>query len=144
MSGIENIRFDESIALVNSDERRDIYDPERILNGIERRWYHHSVIVINQQNLKLGNHFHDYQEVFFTPTGGFYFTFVDRDNVKNSATFELIRGSRILIPENMPHVVVGKENSVLLGYGNVQFDPKRLIIPDESVLEALSKNSRKF
>lgn len=144
MTSIENIRFDESIALVQADERRIIYDPEKILEGISGRWYSHSIIVINRPNLKLGNHFHDYQEVFFTPTGDFYFTFVDKENLENSVTYELQRGQRILIPENVPHVVVGKKDSVLLGYGNVQFDPKRLITPTESVLEALSRKSKKF
>ena len=109
------------------------------MEGLEGKWYAHNIIVLSQEGeeLELGNHYHNYEEVFFTPTGGFDFGFVDQEDLE-TRTYHLESGSRIFIPRDVGHVVTGKPENILMGYGNVPFDPKRLIQCSEKALEALA------
>ena len=130
------------IGVVHRDERRMIFDPSLILNDLksewpDHRWHAHSIITINQPNLELGKHHHDYWEVFFTPTGGFKFSLADSEDVGNPRSYNLEVGDRLVIPAYIDHIVRGEKNSVLLSYGNVPFDPKRLIPSEANVLEAI-------
>lgn len=133
---LKQIKYDQEGALVHSDQRRSIYDPKKILEGIGK-WYPHSIIRIEQDNLILGNHYHDYKELFFTPTGNFHFRFVDLDDLETK-DYDLKAGERIIIPEGIGHAVAGNKGNILLGYGNVLFNPKGIIPCPENALEALS------
>ena len=137
-SKLDMVKYDENIALVHSDLRRKIYDPEQILSGLDGRWYIHNIITISQDGLELGRHFHDYDEVFFTPTGIFDFKLIDIDNLV-TRRYSLAPGSRILIPEKVGHIATGHKGNVLLGYGNAPFSPERIISCSEQFL--LCENS---
>src|SRR3989344_6245728 len=126
MSGLEKVRFDDKVSIAHSDNRREIYDPKTILGGISGRWYPHSIITILDDNVILGEHYHDYTEVFFTPTGGFNFMLADIDKLEDTKKFVLSRGSSILIPSRVAHRVFCKKNSVLIGFGSIKFDPGRI------------------
>ena len=132
MSQLEQVRFDEG-ALAHADARRNIYDP---LQGIQGNWHVHNVIAINQAGLELGKHSHDYQELFFTPTGGFYFALADIDE-KKPQVYQLDKGKRILIPPNVGHIVVGDAGAILNGFGDVPFDPKRMYACDSELVGIL-------
>jgi len=123
-SKLDMVRYDENIALVHSDLRRRIYDPEEILSGLDGKWYIHNIIVVSQDGLELGRHFHDYDEVFFTPTGIFDFKLLDIDNLE-TRKYSLPPGSRIFIPEKVGHIATGHKGNVLLSYGNALFNPER-------------------
>lgn len=97
------------------------------------------------ESLSLGNHYHNYNELFFTPTGGFKFALSDLDDPdKQVSVYELNRGSRILIPEYVAHRVIGKENAVLQGFGSVEFDPKGLIPCESNLVEILKRELEKY
>ena len=134
---LEQVRYDENPALGHTDPRRTIYNPEKILNGLNGDFYSHNIIFISQDGLELGKHFHDYLEVFFTPTGEFDFRLVDLDDLE-TRKYSLNAGGRILIPEGVGHIVTGNKNNVLMGYGSIPFDPKRLIPCSKEALEKLA------
>ena len=136
---LDEIRHDENVALANSDPRRVIYDPEQILDGLEGKWYAHNIITLSSEGegLELGKHYHNYEEVFFTPTGEFNFRFVDQGDLE-TREYTLGPGSRIFIPRDVGHIVTGRPGNVLMGYGNVPFDSDRLIACPEKALEALA------
>jgi len=140
---LEEVRFDEDLRLTypllgHTDRRRVIYDPEAILKDLPGNWIHHNVLLISEDNLQLGLHYHDYNELYFTPTGGFDVRFVDNEDLA-TRRYNLHPGSRLLIPQEVSHMVTADKGSVLLVYGTVPFDPKRLITPkDNKVLEALA------
>jgi len=136
--GLEDTKFDQNIAVVHSDERRIIYDPEKILSGLDDfgYWFSHNIITISAPNLSLGGHHHDYHEIFFTPTGGFDFRLVDNESKKRK-DYVLAKGSRILIPPYVTHMVNGEEGSVLMGFGNQKFTPEGLIKSNEDILAIL-------
>jgi len=142
-SKLGQIRYDENVAVSHSDARRTIYDPEKILEGIGGIWHRHNIIALKQGGLELGNHYHDYEEIFFTPTGEFSFGLVDLDDFE-TREYSLKAGNRILIPEGIGHIVIGKSaENVLMGYGSVPFDPKRLIRCEGRALETLASLYKK-
>ena len=140
---LKEVRFDEDLRLTypklgHTDNRRVIYDPESITKDLSgEEWYHHNVLTILQGGLELGNHHHDFREVYFTPTGGFDVRLVDIETLE-SRKYTLKSGSRLLIPEHISHLVTASSGSVLLVYGDVPFDPKRLIQSPDNVLEVLA------
>jgi len=137
--GKDLFSLEDDIALAHRDERRTIYEPERILRGLEDLgpWYAHNIIKIDTSGLKLGKHFHDYHEVFFTPTGGFFYSLVDMEDLDRTGRVELAPGQRLVIPPNVGHVVTAEEGSVIMGYGNAEFNPKKLIPCTEEALKVL-------
>ncbi len=144
MGNLDNLKMDMVVAVVHSDQRRIIYNPEKILRGLEvfaEQWYPHNIITLTQGGLELGKHHHDYSEVFFTPTGGFDFYVADSEDFQQAYRFVLNSGSRVLLPENVDHVVIGSSGAVLMGYGNIEFDPKRLFPSSKEVLESLSRKA---
>lgn len=133
---LEEVRFDEDLRstyplLGHTDRRRVIYDPEAILKDLSGNWIHHNVLSISEENLELGLHFHDYNELYFTPTGGFDVRFVDNEDLATQR-YTLRPGSRLLIPQEVTHMVTARKGSILLVYGTVPFDPKRLIRPEDN------------
>lgn len=127
----------ENVGAAHVDERRRIYDPSKLLEGLEGPiWFPHNLIVLNKEGLELGNHYHDYQEVYFTPTGGLTFRLCDI-GTKESARYELNPGDRLFIPSETAHAVIGRKDAILLGFGNVEFDPKRLIAYNDEIREVL-------
>ena len=134
---LEEIRYEENRAIAHDDERRTIYEPEKILDRLEGTWHEHNIIAIKGGGFELGNHYHDYQEVFFTPTGIFDFRFVDLEDLE-TRKFTLNAGSRILIPERIGYVITGNKGSILIGYGNVPFNLKRLISCPQEAIEAMA------
>lgn len=144
MARLDDIEYLKRAALVHSDERRrDIYDPEKILEGLDNygSWFAHNIITITKTGAHLGNHHHDYLEVFFTPTGSLEFLFATEDNPEDIRNFVMEAGSRLFIPEGVDHRVIGHEGNVLMGYGNARFDRKRLIKSSKEVLEAFNRYS---
>ena len=142
IAGVEVAQNDFAVA--HADSRRMIYDPEKFtenfLNPNYGRFYWHNVIVINnsdEPNSKLGGHHHDYIEMFVVPVGEFKFVLLDPEDSKNPQVYNLYTGNRIVIPEGIDHVIKGDKNSVLMAFGNVEFDPKRLIPSEKTVLETL-------
>ncbi|MBI2042802.1 hypothetical protein HYT25_00235 [Candidatus Pacearchaeota archaeon] len=141
---LRQVRYDENVAVVHQDGRRTIYDPDKIFDNLDGLFCQHNVIVLSQDGLELGNHYHDYKELFFTPTGEFDFKLIDIDDFAMKR-FLLKRGDRLLIPEGIGHVVTGKSGNVLMGYGNVRFNPKRLIPCSRETLQSLaSMDSKSF
>ncbi|MBI3623520.1 hypothetical protein HY212_05585 [Candidatus Pacearchaeota archaeon] len=140
---LEEVRFDENLRLTypelgHTDRRRVIYDPEAILRDLPGNWIQHNFLMITQDSLELGLHYHDYNELYFTPTGGFDVRFVDNEDLA-AKRYQLGPGARLLIPREISHMVTAHKGDVLAVYGTVPFDPKRLIIPkDNRILEALA------
>ena len=98
---------------------------------------------INQERAVLGNHYHNYDEVFFTPTGGFALTLADIDadidDTERVQKFTLIEGSRIFIPSYVAHRVVAEKGSVLIGFGSMEFSPKRFFQCSETLAKRLEE-----
>ena len=139
---LRQVRYDENVAVAHQDERRIIYDPDKIFDNLDGLFCQHNVIAISQNGLELGNHYHDYKELFFTPTGEFDFRLVDIDDLA-TRKYTLKAGDRLLIPEGIGHVATGKIGNVLIGYGNVRFNPKRLIPCSKEALETLARMDSK-
>jgi oxalate decarboxylase/phosphoglucose isomerase-like protein (cupin superfamily) len=137
MSKLDLVKYDVDFVKVNSDGRRIIYDPARITWGFEGQWHSHSIITPIHERAELGNHFHDYDEVFFTPNGCFDFKLVDIESFE-TRKYILNKGNRILIPQKVGHVAIGTGNGVLMGYGNAPYDSKRIFPLSTMALEALS------
>ena len=106
-SRLNQVRYDENVALAHTDARRIIYEPEKILEGIGGIWHPHNVMVLKQGCLEMGNHYRDYEELFFTPTGEFSFGLVDLEDFETKK-YVLKAGDRILIPQIVGHIVIGK------------------------------------
>lgn len=138
MSRLEQVRYEEDIAKEHYDARRNIDNPDMVLSRLDGSWHPHSILTINQSGLELAKHFHDYNEVFFSPNGGIKFALADIvDNPNKIVVYELERGSRLYIPRYVGHLAVGKEGSVLLGFGDTKFDPKRLIPCESGLVERM-------
>ncbi len=142
ISRLDQIVYVEGVGLAHEDERRAIYNPEKLLEGLDKYgpWFNHNIIRIKQTGLQLGNHHHDYSEVFFTPTGDLEFLFTDKNFPKDVREFSMNQGSRLFIPEDIDHRVIGSKGAILMGYGNVQFDPKRLISSSSEVLKVFGNH----
>ena len=132
---LDSVRYDID-TIAHSDVRRTIYQPEKIMNGVEG-FVWHNAMTLSSDGLELGKHFHDYQEFFFTPTGVFEVRLVDMEDMVTKK-YTLTPGSRILIPENIGHIFTGRTGNVLMAWGNAPFDPKRLIPCSVQALEALA------
>ena len=130
----------QSVVFASEESRRTIYDPAKILEGLGSLgpWYAHNIITINKEGSQLGKHYHNYFELFFTPTGGFKFNLVDVDTPKNASSYFLEKGQRILLPPRTAHIITGNSESVLLEYGNQEFDSQKLIACDSRLLEFLN------
>ena len=139
MGILSNVKYNKNISLVHFDERREIYDPSKILNGLVGRWYPHNIIAILKDNTILGDHYHDFNEVFFTPTGGFYFILVDINNLKKCKCYKLEKGCRILIPAYTAHRVICKKDSILIGFGSAKFNRKRLFSCNKEIISIFEK-----
>ena len=138
---MKEVIYDKKIALVHYDDRREIYDPLTILDGLTGDWYQHNIITILENNCILGDHYHDYNEVFFTPTGGFYFILVDIDYPNKAKCFVLKKGSRILIPAYVAHRVICKKGSILIGFGSKKFDAKHIFKCNNEILSTFKRKS---
>ena len=145
VSKLDMIKYDENVALIHFDLMRRIYAPEKILGGLDGKWYIHNIIVFSQDGLKLGGHFHDYTQVFFTLTGIFDFKLIDIDNLETKR-YSLAPGSRIVIPEKVGHIIKGGKENILIGYGSVPFNPERSIPCSKQLLNILESvnNSKSF
>jgi mannose-6-phosphate isomerase-like protein (cupin superfamily) len=136
---------------VHSDNRRAIYDPQKITNDLEGDWYAHNLMEIYGQNIfnadcLLGKHHHDYEEVFFIPSGILDFLLIDPENPKQISKIKLDSGKRLFIPKGVDHLTFNKGNNpaILMGYGNVPFDPKRLIPSNGEVLKILLSEAKQY
>jgi len=130
MSLLHHVSLERRYAIAHADKRRVVYDPEIISINPTGVWIPHNVIVMEDGTLELGKHFHPYREMFFTPTGGFDFRLVDVDAPENKRSIQLDAGSRIVIPPRIAHKWVAKKGSVIIGFGDVPFDPS-LMMPYE-------------
>ena len=135
---LRQVRYDENVALAHQDARRIIYDPDKIFDGLTEVFCQHNIITLLQDGLELGKHHHPYKELFFTPTGEFDFRLIDLEDFE-TRRYILKAGDRILIPEGIGHIVTGKTNNVLIGYGNVRFEQNKLIPCSEGALEVLAR-----
>jgi len=137
MENLKNILFSKEIGVAHKDERRIIYDPSKLFNGLEnRKWHPHNIITIHGKP-QLGNHSHPYEELFFTPNGNLKFLFVEETNLQEIAEYTLTEGTRILIPKNVVHRIIGEKGSVLMGWGTEEFDPEKLVGYNEDTKKAL-------
>ncbi len=135
---LAKVRYDVTIKGGHSDHRRTIYDAEKITGDLDGEWFPHGIMSINF-GLELGKHFHDYDEMFFTPNGTFTFKLVNIDNLE-TRKYLLHPGSRLLIPKEIGHIsVCDVPQGVLMGYGNVPYDSKRTFPCSERALEALAQ-----
>ena len=149
MSRLDLVRYEVGIAKAHYDIRRNIDDPIKLLEGLEGTWYAHSVHTLNKscieligtpdydEKLELAKHHHNFNEVFFSPNGGFTFALADINDPNEIRTYTLEKGSRLYLPIYTAHLALGLENSVLLGFGDVPFDPKKLIPSDPKLIEKL-------
>ncbi|MFH1325202.1 MAG: hypothetical protein ABIH49_00330 [archaeon] len=138
MNRLSEVRYEEGIAAGHYDHRRNIDDPLKLFDGLEGTWHPHGIITLKQEGLDLGNHHHDYDELYFSPTGGFNVWLVDEREPKDMLHFRMTPGSRLLLPEYVAHRVVGEIGSVLLTYGNVPFNSNRILKSSTESLELLA------
>ncbi|GEM_PF-5509567 len=138
MSSLDQVQYDRDFAITHGDQRRIIYEPADFLKGLKGQWYDHNMMVIKQENLALANHFHDYTEVFFVPNDSFLFAMAD-NNECVPRVYEAKAGTRLVIPPYVSHRVIGRSNGVLRAWGNVPFDPKRLIPSEKDLIGILAK-----
>lgn len=139
MNNLSKIIYNEKAGLAHSDVRRSIYDPSNLFEGLENySWIPHNIIKINEAGLQLGNHYHPYEELFFTPTGGFRFLLAEEDNniIKD---YQLGEGARIYIPKNVVHRVTGEKGAIIMGWGTEEFNPKKMISGSQEVLKKFDK-----
>ena len=142
MSNLERVRYEPEMSGGHSDERRDIYDPLRLFEGFENgEWHRHGVIKIKNPGLYLGDHHHDFDELFFAPNGGFKVWLIDAQDPREVMSFRMASGSRLFIPEYVDHRVKGDERSVLDIYGSVPYDIGGTIDSDEKALRVLDEMS---
>lgn len=135
----KQVKFDINVALVHEDERRAIYEPERVLEGLEGKWYAHNFIIIKDQNSSIENHYHDYTEVFFGLSGRFKFVLTNSKGTEKPVIYTLKPGSRLCLPEGIVHRITGLVGSTYAAYGNVKFDPRRFLQVDKNVILKLEE-----
>jgi hypothetical protein len=99
---------------------------------------------LKDPRVPLGNHHHPYREAFVCPQGVFDFVLTDPREPENPRGYQIYTGKRLLIPSGIDHVVQGREGSVLMGFGSVPFDPKKLIGSRPEALEVLTDELRKI
>ena len=140
---LERVRYETEVAKGNYDKRRNIDDPLRIFEGLEDgvKWHRHGIITIKDSNLFLGNHHHDFNEVYFAPNGGFDVWLTDAINPVEGVYHHMVPGSRLLIPMYVDHRVRGDKRSVLDTYGSVPYDIGGTIDSDEKALRILDEMS---
>jgi hypothetical protein len=133
---LNEVKYTKNVGLAHEDTRRALYDPERLSEGLSYSFVPNNIIAISQDGLELGKHFHDYHEFFFTPTGEFDMRLVDMTDLQ-TARYTLKKGDRLFIPQGIGHIVTGRRGDVLMCFGTVPFDPKRLIPCSKEALEKL-------
>jgi len=101
---VENRRPD------HSDERRDLFT---LFNGnfvAEQVKY-----VVVHQNAVLGNHYHDYDELFFLLKGKAVFYVQEPHGLSSKQRIEMSEGMTIVVLAGFAHVISIEEGSILFG-----------------------------
>jgi hypothetical protein len=138
MDRLNLVKYDENIAIVSKDNRRNVSDPEKILTGLDGNWHWHNIITIKSRD-SLGNHYHDYREMFYTPTGGIKFALTDIEGKEDPKIYTLAPDSRIVLPPYTVHAIVSEPGSVWLCYGDAVFDVKKLMAADKNIVSKLER-----
>ncbi len=140
---LDKVKYEVSIERASSDHRRIVYDVAKVTGGLAGKWFPHGMIAVKNR-FELGGHYHDYDEIFFTPINTFNFRLVDINNFETKK-YILHPGSRLLIPKEIGHVAVcddsdvrNSSNGLLISYGNALYNPKRTFPCSEKALEALA------
>lgn len=141
---MSKIQYQSSFAVAHADRRRVIYDPAKLLEGLKGEYFPHKIMALSKNDLLLGQHHHNYREVFFIPTGDLKIVLADPRDPDNIFDYGLHGGSRILIPAGLDHVVKGKKGSVIMGWGTKEFSREGLIPTEESLLENLVEKLNKL
>lgn len=131
------VQYQPTTAVAHADRRRVIYNPTKVLDGLRGEYFPHKIMALTENDLLLGNHHHNYREVFFIPEGDLKIVLADPRDPDNIFDYRLRGGSRILIPAGLDHVVKGKKGSIIMGWGTKEFSPKGLIPTESSLLEKL-------
>ena len=105
----------EHVGIEHEDERRRIQVP---FNGD----FHakQTKILSTKQGCRLGDHHHNYSELYFVISGQVTFTSEDPQN-KDRVTYTMQPGDRLLVPTGIAHRADALENTVLLGFTEVEY-----------------------
>ncbi|MBX4196743.1 hypothetical protein KW805_04095 [Candidatus Pacearchaeota archaeon] len=112
--------YEEKIAEAHDQPRRTIYDPSKLILGLENfgKLYWHNIIDIHDPAANLGDHYHEGGEVYWTPNGGIKVALLHLDQPNEEPEFyPMAPGSRLQIFPNVVHSVRGEHKSVLTAWG---------------------------
>ena len=121
MSNIGKVVVSDSAPLGKDDPRRTIY--LAFDKNCDFQTAEEATIIVPKLATVLGNHWHNFKELFVIVKGGATFYLEDIDDRMRTERIVLAPFQRIMIPPRVAHAFTISEGSIILAYLEKPFEP---------------------